>query len=271
MLGVSVIDTGKSDKGYYHALNVANNVNNIINFLNGFDHRPSQVLELSQQIIQEDGLYQITKKNGHFSSKQTPGILEGDWSASTGIDPDKRPHATMNFDKRWIPIIPIIAIESNKLTSLQKQCARAIDWIGDGIVNSNLTKQFLQIIISLETMLEQDPDKLESKLKKENLWNDKLSTSIEDQLVSTIDLTYHSKVENNQKNLATQDIKKAYDLRSEIAHNGKQLTEDDTALVKNWYDIAYKIIANIMFLGNWNSTYDLWKAANLNKKDRNED
>lgn len=48
LLGVSVIDTGKSDKGYYHALNVANNVNNIINFLNGFDHRPSQVLELSQ-------------------------------------------------------------------------------------------------------------------------------------------------------------------------------------------------------------------------------
>lgn len=92
--------------------------------------------------------------------------MEGDWSASTGIDPDKRPHATMNFDKQWMPIIPLIATESDKLTSLQKQGARAIDWIGDGIVNSNLTKQFLQIMISLETMLEQNPDKLESKLKK---------------------------------------------------------------------------------------------------------
>lgn len=266
LLGVSVIDTGKSDKGYYHALNIANNVNNIINFLNGFNHRPSQILELSQHIIQEDGLYQITKKNGHFYNKQTPGILEGDWSASTGIDPDKRPHATMNFDKQWMPIIPLIATESDKLTSLQKQGARAIDWIGDGIVNSNLTKQFLQIMISLETMLEQDPDKLESKLKKEDLWKDTLSTSIEDQLVSTISLICN----DSQINLETRNIKRAYDLRSEITHNGEQLTEDDTALIKDWYDIAYKIIANIMFLGNWSSTYDLWKAANLGNKDSDE-
>lgn len=66
------------------------------------------------------------------------------------------------------------------------------------------------------------------------------------------------------------EILRAYDLRSEITHNGEQLTEDDTALIKDWYDIAYKIIANIMFLGNWSSTYDLWKAANLGNKDSDE-
>ncbi|WP_260206399.1 hypothetical protein [Lactobacillus acidophilus] len=47
LLGVSVIDSGKSDKSYYHALDSANYINNIINFLNGFNHKPSQVLELS--------------------------------------------------------------------------------------------------------------------------------------------------------------------------------------------------------------------------------
>ena len=121
-------------------------------------------------------------------------------------------------------------------------------------------------MISLETMLEQDPDKLESKLKKEDLWKDTLSTSIEDQLVSTISLICN----DSQINLETRNIKRAYDLRSEITHNGEQLTEDDTALIKDWYDIAYKIIANIMFLGNWSSTYDLWKAANLGNKDSDE-
>jgi hypothetical protein len=107
-------------------------------------------------------------------------------------------------------------------------------------------------------------------LKKDKLWNDELSVSIDNQLVSTMYLIFYLKTEDNQSKLKTSDIKKAYKFRSEIAHNGKQLTEDDTSLVKNWYDIAYKIIANIMFLGNWDSTYDLWKAANLSNKDSDE-
>ena len=271
LLGVSVIDTGKNNRSYYHAFNVANNINNVINFLNGYDHRLSQVLELSQHIIQEDGLYQFTNKSGHFTSKQTPGILEGGWSSSTAINPDNRPKATIDFDKRWIPIIPLIVEESDKLTSLQKQCARAIDWIGDGIVNSNQTKQFLQIMISLETMIEQDPDKLENKLKKDNLWKDGLSVSIENQLVSIMNLICYPGVKSEQLKKYDATIKRAYGLRSRITHDGEKFPAiNATMMLDRWYSLAYVIITDIMFSNKWDSVYDLWKAANLNRKDSKE-
>ena len=272
LLGISVIAPEHGYQGYYKAFDVATRVNNLINFLNGFNHKPSQVLELNKYINQENNLYQFKYKNGHFFVKQTPGAFDSNWKWSIlkKRHPDNRTNANLNVDDRWLDIIPSIIENDDKLSALQKQCARAIDWIGDGIVNSNLTKQFLQIMISLETMLEQDPDELKSRLKKDKLWNDELSVSIDNQLVSTMYLIFYLKTEDNQSKLKTSYIKKAYKFRSEIAHNGKQLTEDDTSLVKNWYDIAYKIIANIMFLGNWDSTYDLWKAANLSNKDSDE-
>lgn len=264
LLGVSVIGSGKNDKSYYRALDSANNINNIINFLNGFNHRPSQVLELNQHIVQEDGLYQFTNKSGHFPNQQTPGILKGGWSTSTGINPDMRTKANMNFDKRWLPIIPLIVEDSDTLTPLQKQCARAIDWIGDGIVNSNQTKQFLQIMISLETMIEQDPDELKSKLKKENLWEDKLSTSIEDQLVSIINLICYPGVQPKKLKESDTAIKNAYGLRSRITHDGEKFPPiDATELLDGWYGLLYTIVTDIMFTGRWNNVYDLWKAANL--------
>lgn len=267
LLGVSVIDSGKSDKSYYRALASANYINNIINFLNGFNHKPSRVLELSQHIIQEDGLYQFTNKSGHFSTKQTPGILEDGWSTSTGINPDNRKKANMNFDKRWLPIIPLIVEDSNKLTPLQKQCARAIDWIGDGIVNSNQTKQFLQIMISLETIVEQDPDKLKDKLEKDKLWKEGLSVSIEDQLVSIINLTCYQGVKPQQLKKSDAAIKRAYGLRSRITHDGEKFPQvDATEMLNTWYGLIYTIITDVMFTSRWNNVYDLWKAANLNIK-----
>lgn len=248
LVGVSVIGSGKSDKSYYRALDSANNINNIINFLNSFSHKHSQLLELSQHIVQEDGLYQFTNKSGHFSNQQTPGILEGGWSTSTGINPDMRTKANMDFDKRWLPIIPLIVEDSDKLTPLQIQCARAIDWIGDGIVNSNQTKQFLQIMISLETMIEQDPDELKSKLKKENLWEDKLSTSIEDQLVSIINLICYPRVQLEQLKKSDTAIKNAYGLRSRITHDGEKFPPiDATVLLDRWYYLVYTIVTDIMF------------------------
>lgn len=117
----------------------------------------------------------------------------------------------MNFDKRWLPIISLIVEDSNKLTPLQKQCARAIDWIGDGIVNSNQTKQFLQIMISLETIVEQDPDKLKDKLEKDKLWKEGLSVSIEDQLVSIINLTCYQELNRSNLRKAMQPLKERMD------------------------------------------------------------
>lgn len=270
LLGVSVIDSGKKDTSYYRALESANNINNIINFLNGFNHKASQILELSQHIIQEDGIYQFTNKSGHFYNKQTPGILEGGWTTSTGINPDKRHKANMKFDKRWMPIIPLIVEDSSELTPLQKQCARAIDWIGDAIVNSNQTKQFLQIMISLETMIEQDPDKLQNRLKKDNLWNDNLSVSIEDQLVSIMNLICYPNVKLKQLKKNDAAIKRAYELRSRITHDGEKFPPiDATEMLDRWYSLVYTIITDIMFAGRWNNVYDLWKAANLKQKDNN--
>lgn len=51
-------------------------MNNVINFLNGFDHKPSQVLELNKHIVQENRNYQLINKNGAFANKQTPGIFD---------------------------------------------------------------------------------------------------------------------------------------------------------------------------------------------------
>ena len=270
LLGVSVIDSGKKDTSYYRALESANNINNIINFLNGFNHRASQILELSQHIVQEDGIYQFKNKSGHFFNKQTPGILEGGWSTSTGINPYKRHKVDMNFDKRWLPIIPLIAGDSSELTPLQKQCARAIDWIGDGMVNSNQTKQFLQIMISLETMIEQDPDKLKSRLKKDKLWKDDLSVSIEDQLVSIINLICYPGVPLKQLKKNDAAIKMAYGLRSRITHDGEKFPLiDATMMLDRWYSLVYTIVTGIMFTRRWTNVYDLWKAANLKQKDNN--
>lgn len=50
---------------------------------------------------------------------------------------DKRPKVNLDFDDRWLSKIPLIIDDSKELSPLQRQCARAIDWIGDGIVNSN--------------------------------------------------------------------------------------------------------------------------------------
>lgn len=264
LLGVSVISTGKSDRSYYCALESAQSINNSINFLNGFNHKSSRVLELSQHIIQEDGIYKFTKRNDHFSNKQYSGVLEGSWRFSTGVMTDKRPKVNLDFDDRWLSKIPLIIDDSKELSPLQRQCARAIDWIGDGIVNSNQTKQFLQIIISLETVIEQDPNKLKRKLEKDSLWKDCLSVSIEDQLVSIIDLLCYHGLPQQQITKNNKEIKNAYSLRSQITHDGKQLKKgDSTHLLNRWYDIAYTIISNIIFSGRWDNVYDLWKAANL--------
>ena len=264
LLGVSVISTGKSDRSYYCALESAQSINNAINFLNGFNHKSSRVLELSQHIIQEDGIYKFTKRNDHFSNKQYSGVLEGSWRFSTRVMKDKRPKVNLDFDDRWLSKIPLIIDDSKELSPLQRQCARAIDWIGDGIVNSNQTKQFLQIIISLETVIEQDPNKLKRKLEKDSLWKDCLSVSIEDQLVSIIDLLCYHGLPQQQITKNNKEIKNAYSLRSQITHDGKQLKKgDSTHLLNRWYGIAYTIISNIIFSGQWNNVYDLWKAANL--------
>ena len=71
-------------------------------------------------------------------------------------------------------------------------------------------------MISLETMLEQDPDELKSRLKKDKLWNDELSVSIDNQLVSTMYLIFYLKTEDNQSKLKTSDIKKHINLDQKL-------------------------------------------------------
>ena len=41
-------------------------------------------------------------------------------------------------------------------------------------------------------------------------------------------------------------------------------------MLDRWYSLAYVIITDIMFSNKWDSVYDLWKAANLNRKDSKE-
>jgi len=102
LLGVSVISTGESNRSYYCALESVQNINNVINFLNGLNHKSSLVLELSQHITQEDVTYKFTNKNGHFSNKQYPGVLEGVWSSSTEVMTDTKPKVNLDFDDRWV-------------------------------------------------------------------------------------------------------------------------------------------------------------------------
>lgn len=265
LLGISVIAPEEGYQGYYKALDTATRVNNLINFLNGFDHKASKVLELNTYIIHENNLYQFKNKNENFYVKQTPGILDSNWNILNKRHPDNRENSNLDFDNRWLKKIPSIIENDEKLSALQKQCARAIDWIGDGMVNSNLTKQFLQIMISLETMIEQNPDELESKLKKEKLYNENLSLSIDSQLVSIINLICYKEVEKSQLEQKDKRIKHAYELRSRITHDGAQLSENEETLISYWYDIVYKIVSNIVFDNRWDNIYDLWKEANLKK------
>lgn len=248
----------------FNAEKVEYDIDQVAFKLEGLNHKSSQVLELSQHIIQEDATYKVSNKNGHFLNKQYSGVLEGVWSSSTGVMTDTRPKVNLDFDDRWVSKIPLIIDESKELSPLQRQCARAIDWIGDGIVNSNQTKQFLQIIISLETVIERDPKKLKRNLEKDSLWKNFLSVSIEDQLVSIIDLLCYHGLPQQQITKNNKKIKNAYSLRLQITHDGKQLKKgDSTHLLNRWYDIAYTIISNIIFSGRWDNVYDLWKAANL--------
>lgn len=265
LLGISVIAPEKGYQGYYKALDRAVRVNILFNFLNSFHHKPSKVLELNKYIIQENNLYQFKYENGHFKVRQTPGVLDSkfSWSILKKRHPDNRPNSGLYFDNGWLNKIPSIIENDEKLSALQKQCVRAIDWIGDGIVNSNQTKQFLQIIISLETVIEQDPNKLKSRLKKDGIWNDNLFVSITDQLVTIINLVCYPETRNRQLKQKDKKIKEAYEIRSRITHNGEQLSENEESLIKYWYDITYKIITEIMFYGRWSNVYDLWKAANL--------
>lgn len=261
LLGITVIGSGRSNESYYSALEKATKVNNILNFLNGFSHKPSQVLELNKHIIQEDSIYQfVYKKN---TNMEISNQIKNHWSTSTSINKDRRGNVNMNFDSRWLSNIPLIVEVSDKLSPLQKQCARAIDWIGDGIVNSNQTKKFLQIIISLETMIEQDPDELKSKLKKEKLWKDSLSVSIEDQIVSIMNLLCYKGIDKETLRKNDKAIKKSYNLRSRIMHDGLTINFDIISFIERWYDLSYTIISGIIFSGKWSNVYDLWKAANL--------
>lgn len=131
-------------------------------------------------------------------------------------------------------------------------------------MNSNLTKHFLQIIISLETVIEQNPDESMSKLKKDNIWKVNVSISIEEQIVSIINLIYSLNSKQHVSVMTDKDIKNGYNLRSKIIHEGEKLPENTTELLKNWFDLSYLIIYSLMFSKKWDNVYELWKAANLN-------
>lgn len=166
-------------------------------------------------------------------------------------------------DNRWISIIKESVYPElyPQVLELKRQAIQSIDWIGKSLLIEDQTEAFILLMIALETLVEQDPNELENKVKKEYP-NLEVKCSIDEQLTSIMDLL---SVEPSYKNDANRGIKRAYSLRSKIIHNGIQLNDDNGELnemLSIWYDHLLKMITKIIFENNWKTKYDLWKEAN---------
>ena len=148
-----------------------------------------------------------------------------------------------------------------KLSEIRLQALRAIDWIGKSILNEDQTESFILLMIALETIIEQDPNELEKRVKQD-FPDYQTNFSIESQLASVMDFLNASE---ENKDTMNKSIKNAYDLRSKIIHNGIQLIDKGglPEMLASWESHLFTMIYTILLKdNNWNTKYDLWKEAN---------
>lgn len=214
---------------------------------------------------------QVEELHTHqYSSKNIMGFIQKDnWNLERIIDDSDDPDKLCKLDlddendNRWIPIIKesVYSELYPKVSELERQAIQSIDWIGKSLLIEDQTEAFILLMIALETLIEQDPNELENKVKKEYP-NLEVKCSIDEQLISIMDLL---SVEPNYKDNANRGIKRVYGLRSKIIHNGIQLDDSNGELnemLSIWYDHLFKMITKIIFENNWKTKYDLWKEAN---------
>lgn len=251
LLGISVIGD-LNEKSYTVAYTKARRFADFISFIN---KDSCQVEELHTH---------------QYSSENISGFVQKNkWNLEGIIDDSDDPEELCKLnlddedDNRWISIIKESVYPElyPQVLELKRQAIQSIDWIGKSLLIEDQTEAFILLMIALETLVEQDPNELENKVKKEYP-NLEVKYSIDEQLTSIMDLL---SVEPSYKNDANRGIKRAYSLKSKIIHNGIQLNDDNGELnemLSIWYDHLLKMITKIIFENNWETKYDLWKAAN---------
>ena len=134
------------------------------------------------------------------------------------------------------------------LTKLQEKACTAIDWMSLADL-SNIPMSFLQAMIALETILE---------IKSNNI-------SIVSQISMSIYTLLGKNIEDKKK--LNTFMKRSYDVRSNIVHNGRAEVADDMyfELCKIIFQLIYKIGTD-KELTKLKDTEDLWKYVELRLK-----
>ena len=135
--------------------------------------------------------------------------------------------------------------KEQRLTKLQEKACTAIDWMSLANLN-NIPMSFLQAMIALETILE---------IKSNNI-------SIVSQISMSIYTLLGTNIEDKKKLNAF--MKRSYDVRSNIVHNGRAEVADDMyfELCKIIFQLIYKIGVDNE-LTKLKDTEDLWKYVEL--------
>lgn len=132
-----------------------------------------------------------------------------------------------------------------KLTKLQEKACIALDWMSLADLN-NIPMSFLQAMIALETILE---------IKSNDI-----------SIVSQISMSIYTLLGNNinEKKKLTTFMKRSYELRSNIVHNGRMEVDDNMyfELCKIIFHLLYKIVIDEE-LTKLKNTEDLWNYVEL--------
>lgn len=243
---------------YNMAKNMAQKIVNLINFVDGVERRPYVELENIKFKNTEKSLCYLVK------NEDVKGKEDYIWKLSetleAGLDGWNPPYyLTDRFDK-WANLIPKIlkTTDYEKGSELEKNLVNSIDWLGRALADTNPTNAFLETMIAIEAICESKNmfDKLVNTNGQEEAKN---RSAIWKQIESITNYVCDDK---------SVDWQKAYNLRSDIVHNGKQLNSDEYNCLVNMLKCARKLVEELLFNDKYSKiqdTYELWEIANISR------
>lgn len=253
ILGISVVGD-LNEQSYLIAYTKARRLANFLTFIDG-PKRYCNVEELRQSQYINKNILGFSQENGWNLAQIIDDSDDESTFCKFNLKDDRYNHWLLAIKQSVYPeLYP-------KLSEMRMQTLQAIDWVGKSMLNGDQTESFILLMIALETIIEQDPNELEKKVKQDYP-NFQTSFSIEAQLTSVMDFL---SVPNGNEEMANKGIKNAYGLRSKIIHNGIQLLDrgELNDMLSSWEAHLFTMICTILLEdNNWNTKYDLWKEAN---------
>lgn len=246
-------------RSYNMAKEIAQQIVNLINFVDGVDREPYvEVKDINFKNTENSIYYLVKNENVKEGEDYIWKLTETSEAWLDGWEPPFE--LTEKFNK-WAKIIPKIlnSKDDQSESELEKRLLNSIDWLGRAVADTNPTDAFLETMIALESICETEQKSLESDLKKDMSFRRKKSTC---------PTTIKSQIESIVRYICDDDsvnLGDIYDLRSRIVHDGEAIEHEQHNDFVKLYKYAQKIVEELLFNEKYNrihSTYDLWKMAN---------